>query len=405
MDNTQLAQMVNWLDEQHRRDRAELTKLQQRIDTQINESQDQARRIQQLEAQLAAANLKLGQYAQMEEALQNLRNEVALVIDAQKEENAKARRDFERSRMSDRENVARELAELRKPLAHLREIDEALALRKAEDQRLGEATMSLRQDVSELSKELEQRTRNLSYMVEQRDYDNKRLAQVQQETIDLFKRVEEIVSKMAVLEQKQLRIESQLKDVATQAHDIERGHAQFIEALKLADAERQRQMKEWQAVFTENQEAMQAHQQQLREFRLTYERMNKALEALEGFRAQVQSEQKQAAELQRLAEERQRRALDTFTAENEKRWKKQLLEWQFHWDQQDKWNSEVETMLPQIEARLKVLQEIANILWQIFQAQNEAQLAANQDWLQTLQEFAARRDKLMKLFAEKKVAI
>ncbi len=401
MDNTQLAQMVTWLDEQHRRDRAELTKLQQRIDNQTNEAQDQARRIQQLEAQLVTANMKLGQLSQMEQALQNLRNEVALMIDAQKEENAKARREFERSRMTDREGYARELAEVRKQLGHLREIDEALTMRKAEEQRLGEITLGLRQEVTELSKSLEQRTRNLSYILEQRDYDNKRLAQVQQETIDLFKRVESIVSKMQVLEQKQQRIESALKVISTTVEDMERGQAQFIESLKLADADRQRQMKEWEATFTANQEAMQTQQQQLRDFALTFEKTRQALTALQQFREQIQSEQNQVAELQRLAEERQRKELKNFTAENEKRWKKQLLEWQFHWDQQDKVNSRIDSLLPRIEQEINALQELSNLLWQTMQAQTEAQLNAGQEWLQNLRDIAVRRDKINKIFTDK----
>ena len=33
MDTTQLAQMVSWLDEEHRRDRGEVAKLQQRIES------------------------------------------------------------------------------------------------------------------------------------------------------------------------------------------------------------------------------------------------------------------------------------------------------------------------------------------------------------------------------------
>ena len=57
MDTTQLAQMVTWLDEQHRRDRTEITRLQQRLEAQTNETQEQARRIQELEVLLATARV------------------------------------------------------------------------------------------------------------------------------------------------------------------------------------------------------------------------------------------------------------------------------------------------------------------------------------------------------------
>ena len=44
MDLTQLAQMVTWLDEEHRRDRAEIARLQQRIEAQSSDIVEQARR-------------------------------------------------------------------------------------------------------------------------------------------------------------------------------------------------------------------------------------------------------------------------------------------------------------------------------------------------------------------------
>ena len=53
MDLTQLSQMVTWLDEEHRRDRAEIARLQQRIEAQSADVIEQARRIQELEGRLA----------------------------------------------------------------------------------------------------------------------------------------------------------------------------------------------------------------------------------------------------------------------------------------------------------------------------------------------------------------
>ena len=67
MDIAQLAQMVNWLDEEHRRDRAEIARLQQRIEAQSADVIEQARRIQDLEARLAATQGHLGRFNQIEQ--------------------------------------------------------------------------------------------------------------------------------------------------------------------------------------------------------------------------------------------------------------------------------------------------------------------------------------------------
>ena len=71
MDITQLAQMVNWLDEEHRRDRSEIARLQQRLESQSGDIIEQARRIQELEGQLAGTQAQFTKFNQLEAAIQN----------------------------------------------------------------------------------------------------------------------------------------------------------------------------------------------------------------------------------------------------------------------------------------------------------------------------------------------
>jgi len=71
MDVAQLAQMVNWLDEEHRRDRAEIARLQQRVESQSADMIEQARRIQELEARQAAKTDDFSKFGQLEHAIQN----------------------------------------------------------------------------------------------------------------------------------------------------------------------------------------------------------------------------------------------------------------------------------------------------------------------------------------------
>ena len=69
MDTDQLTQMVTWLDEEHRRDRGEVAKLQQRIESQATEVVEQARRIQELESQLASTQAQLVRFNQVDQSM------------------------------------------------------------------------------------------------------------------------------------------------------------------------------------------------------------------------------------------------------------------------------------------------------------------------------------------------
>ncbi len=141
MDLTQLSQMVAWLDEEHRRDREEIARLDQRLQNMAIEKQEQSRRIQDLESRLASTQAQLTSFTQIEQALQQLKGEVVVLLDKQVEARLTAEREAERSRISDREALGRGIAEVRKELTRLGRIEEELVNRQAEDQRLGEMAL------------------------------------------------------------------------------------------------------------------------------------------------------------------------------------------------------------------------------------------------------------------------
>jgi hypothetical protein len=401
MDTTQLAQMVTWLDEQHRRDRTEITKLQQRIEAQTNETQEQARRIQELEARITSAQTQLGRFEQIEQALQNLKNEVTLMVNAQGEEVTKVQREVERARMTDRESFSRSISEIRKELSRFRAIEEDMAVRKAEDQRMGEMLINLRQELSEVDKSIDERTRGLPYLLEQRDHNNKRIAQLQQENVELFKRVEGMSSKQQMLDHKQQKAETLLNALPSIVDDMKRGQEQFVESLKLADADRQRQMRDWRQTFDEQQAAMEEHSSRLKVFAGVYEETKRTLAGVEKFQQRLQQEQNQVSELQRLAEQHQKKEIETFLADNEKRWKKKILEWQFRWDQQDKLNVLVNDRFPQVADQLDHHDELLQFLWRVAETQSSAQLSSAQNWLSEVQKLANQRERIIKEYEEK----
>lgn len=144
MDTTQLAQMVSWLDEEHRRDRGEVAKLQQRIESLNVELVEQTRRIQDMEGRLVSTQSQLVRFSQVDEALQQLKNEVVLMLQKREEQVDAEQRERERMRVTDREAVSRSVSEIRKELNRFGRIEEELALRRSEDQRLSELVLTLR---------------------------------------------------------------------------------------------------------------------------------------------------------------------------------------------------------------------------------------------------------------------
>lgn len=378
MDLTQLSQMVSWLDEEHRRDREELARLDQRLQNMAIEKQEQSRRIQDLESRLASTQAQLTRFTQLEQALQQLKGEVVVLLDKQTEARLNAERDAERSRISDREALGRGIAEVRKELTRLGRIEEELVTRQAEDQRLGEMALAQRVAINNVTKDLDERTRSLPYMIEQRAADNKRIAQIQGENTELLKRTDATAARVIVTEERIQRLEKDLQKIQPIPAQIYEDQKTFIEAQKLADVERDRQMGIWEQAMQEQKTLVEKQVVRLREFEARYEQAGRALKAIEEFQASLLRDQKQVSELQRLAEERQRKELADWQGENEQRWKKESLRWEYSIQEQQKINQKLAERFPPLEKQLAILQRDIEAVWRLHEALGAAQIQSSQ---------------------------
>jgi hypothetical protein len=385
MDTDQLTQMVTWLDEEHRRDRGEVAKLQQRIESQATEVVEQARRIQELESQLASTQAQLVRFNQVDQSMQQLKNELVLMLQRQDEQRLQDQREAERIRATERESISRGMSEVRKELPRFNRIEEELQQRKAEDQRLSEIVMAMRQQVNSVNNDIDERTRSIPFLSEQRTQDNKRIAQLQQETVELFKRTEGVSGKLPALEASIQRVERSVTSVQPIPGQLREEVSSFVEGQKLKDVERERQLVVWREEFEQQRDVIAKQQQRLQDFDSHITDSKRILLGLQGFEESIRREQHQVSELQRLAEERQRKSLDDFLAEDEKRWKKQTLEWDHRWIEQDKSNRDLAVQFPPLRKEIEALKVLIRQLWRLQETYGSQRLQEAQRWLASLE--------------------
>ena len=396
MDTTQLTQMVNWLDKELRRERAGITKLQQLVERQTGELSEQSRQVKDLEGRLANTQAQLSKFARFDETLQQFKNEVVLLLDKRDEQRRKAQRETERLRMAEREAQSKIMGEVRRELQDLSRHEEEPRLREAEDRRLGELLMSLRHEVTTMSKDFDERARNLSYLTEQRAYDNKRIAGLQEENLTLLKRTEKQDSRLKSLEDRTQRHERHVQELLQFNTNLVREQTEWMESQRVAHERRKREMTQWR-------EEVEAHRQDVSNLSDRMQEFNEAAEAgrqmmarLEPFQEQLRRDQNQIAELQRLAEERQRRELEAWQGDDEKRWKKHELKWEHQWKEQYQRHNELMPRLAALEDEINALQQQLAGLWRLREVENAHRLAELQRWQSEFEKAVGERDSLMR---------
>lgn len=400
MDLTQLAQMVTWLDEEHRRDRAEIARLQQRIEAQSSDIVEQARRIQELEGRLAGTQAQLSRFNQVEQAIQNTKTELVGLVERAYEERVSGQRELERARMSDREMLSREIGEVRRELPRIGRVEEAVQLRIAEDERLGELIMSMRNQIGSLAKEIEERTRQIPFLVEQRTSDTKRIAQLQQETVELFKRAEATAGRLPLLEESIRKTTNEIEKLPPMIDQLRDDQVKFMERTRVMIVDREQVLTRWQETIDEQKAIIAQVHERVQNFAQQIDISRRAVAEMQEFKDLILREQSQVAELQRLAEERIRREMDEFREDYERRRRKAELRQEHLWSEQEKYNKEVVDRFPPLQHDLKMLETLVDQMWKLQETYGAYFTAMADSWLSGMQQALKNRDEKLRAMEE-----
>jgi hypothetical protein len=260
-------------------------------------------------------------------------------------------------------------------------MQEEIDLRKAEQKRVGEIVLNVQQNLNSLNKELDNKVRGLPFLEEGRQQDAKRIAQLQQESIEALKRIEQIGSRVQMLEdtlQRQERETGELKELVGQ---LRAGQREFIEKQLLEVEHVKRQVAEWAEEIEVQVKRVDDFAVRLQGFSEAFREDRDVVAGVERFHEAIRREQTQVTELQRLAEERQKRQLEQWAEENEKRWRKELLRWDHQWAEQGKRNARVNEHFTSVEARLDQHRVELDGAWKFLESQINFETQEQRRWL------------------------
>jgi len=356
---------LEWIDQEVRQYRAELISAQQRINSQDEEIRELLRHIEDLEGRLASLNTQLSRVDVLERALDQYKEEIRLLVQQQEDVYQQDRREAARIKLIEQDNANRSLNELRKSFAALSHLEEELELHAAEDRRLNEAQLALRQKALDLEKRIDTDLRAIPYLQEQRARDARHIAQLQEQATTLLKSGDGLTNRMLVVEEMSVRNRQNVEDLITIRAELQQQQRRFLEDMQMVDQERQRQQDQWAEEEGARQQRMKEFAEQVRLFTEQYQKIKSTLAGLESLGERLQREQHEVAELQRLGEERQRSKMEEWESQAEKRWQREKLLWEQQWHDHDRRNVEQLERIVAVEELSGDNEQQVSSLWDV----------------------------------------
>lgn len=374
MEQKQTSQMVSWLDEERRKDKALIMKLEERTASQAALLEDQARRTQSLENELAAMRTASLSINLFDESITRLRAEVSATLE--KAERSVTAEGSKRIRDAVREVIGKSLEDQKAEI--LNRVDRELQSRRIEEERLARVAVELQAYSDNMSKGFEEFQRSLAFLEEQRRQDSRRMAEIGSELSEIVKRNESLQAKSGLLEELTRRNERALTELSNSLIEGQSARDKDL----LAAQQREKLVTEAVRRVDETLETFNKH---VETWSTTYRTMKKHIDEFERTANRTDSKLNEIAEIQRLSEDRFRHEWEEFQKDDQKRFRQFTLTTEESWRENDKFSKSVTVQLGQLGERVEGLMEYVRHLSSLQQTTLDALIS----YAQTLKDSAS----------------
>jgi DNA repair exonuclease SbcCD ATPase subunit len=383
MELAEISQRVSFLDVERRKDKELIATLLERVEAQTNKLEAQSRQIQELEGVMASARAELARFTQVERAMEQLRQEVALLIEADGEKRDETYRELSRLRQVEQDATTRQITEMRKELDLALRHDEEIKGLRAEAGRINGVVQKMQHQFTELDRRSDDRVQSVIYLEEQRRQDNRRIAQLEGEAAALHKKADDLTGKSSVLEQ---AIQAKNKKIDEAAELMEQ-QAQIIEDQRVAEFRWGRQAAEWAKLVEELKEEVANMTSQAMRMREQSDMVRRTLADLESFRERIERRQNEMNEMQRLAQDRQKRKMEEWQAEREKERKLFQLSNEERWRDNGRHNERRDAQIETSEKNVQTLSRHVKALWDMQETWAQSVMISSGEWMATREEY------------------
>ena len=371
MEINQIASMIEWLDEERRRDKALIATLEERLATQTDSIDAMQRRVNTVESDQVVIKQEAMPAAKEHDIIDHMRQEAEQMLENAEARRLTAEREAERRLELQRENFQRALREVSDKAERLERQLANISDLQTEGDRLTNAMRLLNQEIDDLSKKLEGPDRRLAFLEEQRRSDARRLAEIETELPEYKKSVDSIQPKLALIEELAVRNERRIQDFNNIDRERREQIQQFIDQQQLMVQQRDLQLQELTKRFSIHDEELQKNIERFEVWAQAYREMKRIIDDFNRIGDRLERRISEASEMQRLSEERFRDEWNDWREDDQKRWKQLTLSSDEVWRNHDKEFEVFIKRIGDVEQSVPSLQTNIERLWLLERARAE----------------------------------
>jgi len=388
MEFEQIIKRLDWLDEEHRKDKSTIENLIQRAGNLEGDLKTANKKIKELTTQISHLSTAPARIELFDTALAQQRTDIVSYIDDLDKKRQDQLPDIEKHIQNQFDGITKTLTDLRKIKEPIAEIKRELKAIADEEPRRNKLIADWEMRMQAMVKTVEDVQHVQKATEEPRRQDAKRLADLQGELNAARKRLDESREKNDLFTDSIRRIETRLNEILVNEAERRQAQANFIETQALSQVERDRTWKEWEERVNSLHKLSETMDRNLQDWEAAQRAIKRTQETYEEIVQKFERRINEITEMQRLAEDRFRQEWVTFKADDQKRWTSFTLS-------QDETHKDTRSGLAKIEERLTALEDLTQTQQDVLQQTKDANEQLFQGMLAQLHELLSAYERIM----------
>jgi chromosome segregation ATPase len=388
MEFEQIIKRLDWLDEEHRKDKSTIEVLFQRASNLEGDLKAANKKIKELITQMSRLSTTAARIEQYNTALTQQRTDIVKYIDDLDKKRQDRQPEIDKRYQIQFDGINKSVADLRKTKDGIAEIKRELKARTVEETRLSRLNADWEMRMQAMVKTVEDVQRAQNAAEEPRRQDSKRLSDLQGELSAARKRLDESREKNDLFTDSIRRIETRLNEILVNEAERRQAQTNFIETQARSQVERDHTWKDWEERLNSLRKQSETMDRNIQDWEVAQRTFKRTQETYEEIVQKFERRINEITEMQRLAEDRFRQEWVTFKADDQKRWTSLTLS-------QDETHKDTRNGLVKIEGRLTALEDLTQTQQDVLQQTKDANEQLFQGMLAQIHELLSAYERIM----------
>jgi chromosome segregation ATPase len=327
IEATDTKQLLNWLEEERRRDKALLAELQKRVDEQEEQSAHTREAMERLSESVARGSADPQSQSRFDKALQQFKDEIMLEMRRSEERIAKKGEEADKRLGVERKDRQTALMQMDQRIEELLRLQDTLQTQQAEIERLTKTASARGVQVEEMTKQVRQQQERMLSLED-------RIARGEERMADLLKtgeaeksRSDGIVDSMRLAQAEMERLSRQASDLQSLHEELRAEQKASEDEIRSVDDRMKKRVAGWAKEMGQWREGAETLRGQVAQGDKLLRDGDKMMTALDALRIQLEKDREALQHMERTAEERQRQQLEDWRKENELLWLRNDERW------------------------------------------------------------------------------